>query len=72
MGRPRAVLTDLEKYPHKFLRPQQLSVYADLPIRTIYYHIQKGALHAVKIGGSLRIPISVAREYLNHPACHQT
>ena len=65
MARPRTPLKDLETYPHKYVRLQQLSVYADVPIRTIYHHISKGALRAVKIGGRLRIPIQTARAYVS-------
>ena len=68
MGRPRTPLVDLKTYPHKYVRPQQLAIYADVPIRTIYYHIKKGALRAVKVGGLLRIQVQIAQEYLSHPA----
>ena len=64
MGRPRTPLTDIRTYSAKYVRPQQLAVYADVPIRTIYYHIQKGALHAVRIGCRLRIPTQIAKQYL--------
>lgn len=64
MGRPRATLTDFDTYPHKYVRPQVLATYIDIPLRTIYYHIQKGALSAVKVGGVLRIPIQIARAYV--------
>ena len=64
MGRPRTPLTDLRTYPNKYVRPQQLAEYVDVPIRTIYYHINKGALRAVRIGKRLRIPIRNARQYV--------
>lgn len=67
MGRPRTPLTDLRTYPCKYIRPQDLSKYVDVPIRTIYHHITKGALHAVKIGKTLRIPIEDARVYVGIP-----
>lgn len=72
MARPRTPLIDLRTYPHKYVRLQALSTYVDVPIRTIYYHIQKGALHAVKIGGSLRVPIQTAREYAGLTPEHKT
>ncbi len=64
IGRPRTPLTDLATYPCQYVRPQQLAVYTDQSIRTIYHHIEKGALRAVKIGKSLRIPTKVARQYV--------
>ena len=68
MARPRTPLTDLSTFPHKYVRPQQLAFYANVPVRTIYHHISKGALRAVKIVGSLRIPIDVARAYVGIPS----
>lgn len=67
MARPRTPLTDIKTYPGKYVRPQQLAVYVDIPLRTIYHHINKGALRAVKIGKTLRIPIDEARSYVSIP-----
>jgi len=37
---------------------------------TIYAHIEKGALRARKVGGSVRIPEDSALEYLGEDASH--
>lgn len=66
MGRPRTPLVDLDTYPHKYVRPQMLADFVDIPIRTIYYHIQKGALSAKTIGGVLRIPIESVWAYVGY------
>lgn len=63
MGRRRTPLIDLATHPHKYVRPRDLAVYCVVSLRTIYHHIDKGALHAVRIGGVLRIPIESARAY---------
>lgn len=57
------LIDDLSTYQRKFVTPIQLAAYVGVSRRTIYHHIEKGALHAVKRGGALRIPIAVAREY---------
>lgn len=67
-GRPRIPLTDLNKFPLKYVRLQALSEYCDIPLRTIYYHVDIGALHAVKIGGVLRVPIDDAKAYVSTEA----
>lgn len=68
MGRPASILTDLQTFQNKYVRPKQLAMYVDVSIRTIYHHIDKGALRAVKIGGILRIPIADARRYASTDA----
>lgn len=67
-GRPRTpAIPDLATYPKKFVSPQQLADYCGVSRRTIYHHIEKGALPTRRIGGVLRIHISIAREYVQEP-----
>lgn len=64
-GRPTTppVIDDLVHYPHKFIAPIQLARYLNLSRRTVYHHLEKGALRGRKIRGSIRIPIAEARRY---------
>ncbi len=41
----------LATWPHPVVRPRQLAQYLNLPLRTIYHHIEKGALPSFKRGG---------------------
>lgn len=71
MGRPRTAtgtIDTLATHPGKFVSPRQLAEYLNVDPRTIYYHIDKGALRARRIGGVLRIPIAEARSYACEPA----
>lgn len=54
---------DLETHPKKFVSVIQLAGYLSVSRRTLYYHINKGALRAVKRVGVIRIPIEEARRY---------
>lgn len=67
---PRVVrpITSLATHRARFVRPLALSRYTDIPIRTIYYHIEKGALPAVRRRGLLLITIEEARAYAAEPA----
>lgn len=59
-------ITDLSTFSGKYVTPMQLAVYVGVTRRTIYHHIEKGALRAVPLGDSqrvLRIPIAEARRY---------
>ena len=60
-------IIDLSSYERKYLSPIQLAEYAGVTRRTIYNHLDKGALRAVKVGGVLRIHVAEARRYLGHP-----
>lgn len=62
-GRPRTPAVDLTTYPKKFVSPIQLANFVGVTRRTIYTHIEKEALRAIKIGGVLRIRIEEARRY---------
>jgi len=68
-GRPAAPpVTDLHAYQGRYISPAQLARYVGMTRISIYRHINKGALHARKIGGALRIEITEARRYVNVPA----
>lgn len=58
-------ITDLDHYPKKFITPIQLAMYLGVGRRTIYHHIDKGALRVVKRVGVIRIPIEEARRYVS-------
>jgi excisionase family DNA binding protein len=61
---PHEPIGDLRTCSRRYLSPLQLAEYAGVARRTIYHHIDKGALRAVKVGGVLRIPIREARRYM--------
>lgn len=61
-------IDNLATHRTKFVRPRQLARYLGIPIRTIYHHIEKGALPAIRRGGVLVIRIETAREYAAEPA----
>lgn len=68
-GRPRLEeIVDLRTYPRRFVRPLQLHRYTGIPLRTLYHHIEKGALPSVKRGGICVITIEAARAYAATPA----
>lgn len=56
-------IASLQQHQGKFVRPLQLSRYTGISIRTIYHHIQKGALPAQRRGGVVVIRIEQARQY---------
>jgi len=62
---PRRIppIVDLRTHPTKFVRPTALGRYLGIARRTIYNHIDKGALKTVKRGGILVVRIADAREY---------
>jgi len=64
-GRPTTppVTDDLAHYSRRYIAPIQLARYLAIPKRTIYHHIEKGALRVRKIGGLLRVHIDDARAY---------
>ena len=63
-GRPStSPITDLRTYTRRFVTPIQLADYVGVTRRTIYNHIDKGALKIRKIGGVIRIPRESALEY---------
>lgn len=67
MPRLHRAIASLATHPTKFIRPLQLACYTGIPIRTIYHHIEKGALSATRRGGLLVIRIEIAREYAAEP-----
>ena len=56
-------IADLTTYRGKYLSPIQLALYVGVTRRTIYTHIDKGALRATKIGGVVRIRLVDALIY---------
>lgn len=57
-------ITDLNTHPKPFVTVAELIDYTEIPRRTMYHHIEKGALAAVKIGGCYKVPIAEARRYV--------
>jgi len=56
-------IKDLKTYPKKHVTPIQLAMYVGVSRRTIYHHIDKGALPIHKLGGIIRIRKSDALIY---------
>lgn len=63
LGRPRTAEIDLATWRKAFVSPIQLAAYVGVTRRTIYHHIEKGALAARRIGGVVRIRTAEARRY---------
>lgn len=63
MPRLLTPIADLATYPGRYVRPAALALYLGLPRRTIYHHIEKGALTVVKRGGVILIKKAVAQAY---------
>lgn len=63
VGRPRTPAVDLLTTTRRYITLQQLAEYMDIARRTLYYHVEKGALPVVRRRGVLRIKIDDAREY---------
>lgn len=65
-------ITDLSTYRGTYISPIQLANYVGVTRRTIYTHIEKGALRARKIGkgvrAAVRIHIRDARVYCGESA----
>lgn len=64
---PLPEIASLRTYKPRFVRPLQLARYTGIPIRTIYNHIDKGALRVKRRGGIVVITIEAAREYAAEP-----
>lgn len=63
-GRPiTPEIADLRTYRRRFVTLIQLAHYCGVSRRTLYNHIDKGALRVRKIGGVIRVPIEAARQY---------
>lgn len=68
-GRPATEpICDLRTCQRKLISPMQLAEYIGVTRRTIYHHIDKGALRAVRRHGIVRIRIEEARRYAAEPA----
>jgi len=68
MSRRIEPIGDLSTYPGKYVTFAQLADYVGITRRTIYNHLNKGAIRARRVGGVLRIPIDEARAYVGHDA----
>ena len=64
------MIRDLRTYRKPFVTPDQLADYVGVTRRTIYHHIEKGALRVVKIGRLVRIPSAEARRYAGADQIH--
>lgn len=61
-------IRDLASHPYPFVTVEELADCLTVTTKTIYRHIDKGALHVVRIGGTtIRIPIHEARRYAGSP-----
>lgn len=56
-------IRDLRTYPKKYVSLLQLAEYFGITRRTIYHHVDKGALRVVKRGGVIRVRIEEACNY---------
>ena len=65
MRLPTKPISDLDRYPRKFISPIQLATYFGISRRTVYYHIAKGALQVVRRGGVVRIHVDEAKRYVS-------
>lgn len=70
--RPTTPIADLATYRGKYISPLQLALYIGVTRRTVYNWIDKGALKSKKIGGVVRIPIRIAREFCGENTFAQT
>lgn len=61
-------ITDLATHPKPFVSVAEFIAYTEIPRRTMYHHIERGTLQAVKMGGTLKIPIAEARRFVSTPA----
>lgn len=61
-------IKDLDTHPKPFVTVAEFIAYTEIPRRTMYHHIEHGKLKAVKMGGTLKIPIAEARRFVAVPA----
>ena len=61
----QAMIDNLDTHQAKFVTVQELADYWNITPKTIYRHIEKGALPNTRVlpGGDIRIPIEEARLY---------
>lgn len=55
------MIRDIGTCKRKFVSPKDFAMYLTVPVRTVYAWIEKGAIHAWKFEGTVRIPIDEAR-----------
>lgn len=59
-----AMILDLSTHQAKHVTVQELAEYWNVTPKTIYRHVDKGALQVLRLpGGDIRIPIEEARAY---------
>lgn len=68
--RPKPVILDLATHPRPYVTVRALAAYLETDPRTILRLIAEGALEAVKVGRTWRIPTEVARQRF-HVEIHQ-
>lgn len=61
-------ITDLATHPRPYVTMGEFITYTEIPRRTMYHHVESGKLKAVKMGGTLKIPIEEARRFVSIPA----
>lgn len=59
---------DLDTTTRRYLTPEEYACTLSISLRMVYHHIEKGSLHAVRIGRVMRIPIRSARVWASIPA----
>lgn len=60
-------IRDLATHPYPYVTVQELAECLRVHPETIYRHIEKGALRAVRIGAAVRISIVEACRYAGEP-----
>ena len=58
---------DLRTTARPFISPLALAEYLDVSRRTIYFHIERGEIPAIRVGRQLRIPVEDARKFAGLP-----
>lgn len=54
----------MENLPERpYYKPQQIAVYFNVHVRTVYGWISEGKIEAVKVGGSMRIPRQAVKAF---------
>lgn len=64
-------IKNIDTHAAAFVAPYDLAIYLDVNVRTIYHWIDKGALHALRIERTVRIPIAEARRIVRQHMTEQ-
>lgn len=59
------MITNINTYRKPYVAPTEFAAYLCVSTRCVYHWISKGALRAVKIERTVRIPIESARSFVN-------